>query len=51
MYYFNAYNDVIDDFIAIYNVLEMVLSSMLYVINDVIMCSSIIYIPVIYFLT
>ena len=51
MYYFNAYNDVIDDFIAIYNVLEMALSSMLYIINDVIMCSRIIYFPVIYFLT
>ena len=42
MFYFNAYYDVIE-FIAIYNVLEMALSSMLYVINDVIMCSSIIY--------
>ena len=29
MYYFNAYNDVIDDFIATYNVMEMELSSML----------------------
>ena len=37
--------------IAIYNVLEMALSSMLYIINDVIMCSSTIYFPVIYFLT
>ena len=50
MYYFNAYYDVID-FIAIYNFLEMAFSSMLYIINDVIMCSSIIYFPVIYFLT
>ena len=50
MYYFDAYYDVID-FIAIYNVLEMALSSMLYIINDVIMCSSIIHFPVIYFLT
>ena len=49
MYYFNAYYDVID-FIVIYNVLEMTLSSMLYIINDVIMYS-IIYFPVIYFLT
>ena len=30
MYYFNAYYDVIDDLIAIYNVLEMALSSILY---------------------
>ena len=51
MYYFNAYNDVIDDFINIYNFLEKALSSMLYIINDVIMCSSMIYFPVIYFLT
>ena len=36
---FNAYNDVIDDFIAIYSVLEMALSSMIYIINDAIMCS------------
>ena len=35
----------------IYNVLEMALSSLLYIINDVIMCSSIIQFPVIYFLT
>ena len=39
------------DFIVIYNVFEMVLSSMLYIINDVIMCSSIIHFPVVYFLT
>ena len=50
MYYFNAYYDVID-FIALNNVLEMALSSMLYIINDVIMCSRIIYFPFIYFLT
>ena len=50
MYYLNAYYDVID-IIAIYNVMEMALSSMLYIINDVIMCSSIIYFPVIYLLT
>ena len=38
------------DFIAIYSVLEMAL--FFYVImNDVIMCSSIIHFPVIYFLT
>ena len=35
----------------IYNVFEMARSSLLYIINDVIMCSSIIYFPVIYFLT
>ena len=50
MFYFNAYYNVID-FIAIYNVLEMALSFMLYIINDVIMRSSIIYFPVFYFLT
>ena len=33
MYYFNAYDDVIDDFITIYNFLEMALSSMIYIIN------------------
>ena len=36
MYYVNAYYDVIDD----YNFLEMALSSMLYIINDVILCST-----------
>ena len=41
MYYENAYYDVINDFIAIYNVIEMVPSSMLYIINDVIMSSNI----------
>ena len=50
MYYFNVYYDVID-FITIYNVLEMALSFMFFTINDIIMCSSIIYFPVIYFLT
>ena len=50
MDYFNAYYDVID-FITFYNVLEMALSSMLFIINDVVMCSSKIYFPVIYFLT
>ena len=49
MYYVNAYYDVID-FIAIYNDLEMALSSMLYIINDVIMCRSIIYFPGFFFL-
>ena len=51
MYYVNAYYEVIDDFIAIYNVLEMALSSMLYIINEVISCSKIMYFPVIYFFT
>ena len=42
----------IDDFITIYNFLEMALSSMIYwyIINDVIMCSNIIHFPVIFFL-
>ena len=51
MYYVNAYYEVIDDFIAIYNGLEIVLSSRLYIINDVIMYSNIIHFPVISFLT
>ena len=38
-------------FIIIYNFLEKVLSSMIYIINDVIMCSNTIHFPVIYFLT
>ena len=43
----------IDDFITIYNFLEMALSSMKYkyIINDVIMYSNIIYFLVIFFLT
>ena len=36
MYYFNEYYDVIDDFIAIYNVLEMALSSILLKIGEAI---------------
>ena len=51
MYHVNAYYDIIDDFKTIYNFLEMQLSSMIYIINDVIMCSNIIHFPVIYFLT
>ena len=51
MYYVNAYFDFIDDVIAISNFLEMALYSMLYIINDVIMCSNVIHFPVIYFLT
>ena len=47
MYHVNAYYDVIDDFIAIYNVLEMALSFMLCIINGVIMCSNIMPFPVI----
>ena len=31
MYYVNPYHDIIDDFIAIYNVLEMALFSRLYI--------------------
>ena len=50
MYYVNAYYEVIDDFIAIYNGLEIVLSSRLYIINDVIMYSNIIHFPVFFFL-
>ena len=37
MYYVNAYYDVIYDYKTIYNFLEIVLSSMIYIINDVIM--------------
>ena len=51
LYYANAYYDVIDDFITMYNFLEMAHSSMIHIINDVIMCSKIIHFPVIYFLT
>ena len=51
MYYVNAYYDVIIDIITVYNFLEMALYSMLYIINDVIMCSNIIYFLVIFFLT
>ena len=54
MYYVNAYYDVIDEFITVYNFLNMALSSMLYVINDVISqfrCSKIIHFPLLFFLT
>ena len=51
MYHVNAYYDAIDVFITIYNFFEMALSSMIYKINDVIMCSNIIKFPVIYILT
>ena len=51
VYNVNAYYDVIDDFITIYNNLKMVLSSYIYVIDDVIMCSDVKYFPVIYFWT
>ena len=50
MYYVNASYDVIDDFITIYIFLEIALSSMIYIINDVIMCSIMIHFPDIYFL-
>ena len=49
MYYFYVNYDVIDEFISIYNVLEMALSSMLYIINDIIMCSYIIQCQVSFF--
>ena len=49
MYYVNAYYDVINVFITIYNILEMALSSMIYIINDVIMCSNVINFPVFIF--
>ena len=39
MYNINAYYDVIDDFITIYNYLKMALSSLIYIMYDVIMCS------------
>ena len=51
IYYVSAYYNVIDVFITIYNFLEMVLSSMIYIINDVMMCSNIIHFPVIHILT
>ena len=51
MYNFNAYYDVINDIIAIYIFLKMALSSLLYIINDVIMCSDVKHFPVIYFST
>ena len=50
MFYVNAYYDDIDDFITIYIFLEIVLSSMIYIINDVIMYSNIIHFYDIYFL-
>ena len=47
MYNVNAYHGVIDDFITIYNNLKMALVSMIYMINDVIMCSDVKHFPVI----
>ena len=41
MYNFNAFYDVIDDFVTIYNYLKMALSSLIHIINDVIMCSDV----------
>ena len=49
MYNINAYYDVIEYFITIYNYLKMALSSLIYLINDVIMCSEVKHFPVIYF--
>ena len=49
MYNVNAYYDVIDEFITIYNYIKMALSSLIYIINDVIMCSDVKRIPIIYF--
>ena len=49
MFHVNAYYDVIDDFITIYNNLKMALVSLIYIINDVIMCSDVKHFPVIYF--
>ena len=51
MYNVNAYYDVIDGFITIYNYFKMALSSLLYIINDVIMYSDVKHFPVIYFKT
>ena len=51
IYYVNAYYDVIDVFITIYNFFEIALSSMIYKVNDVIMCSDVIHFPVNNFLT
>ena len=45
MYHVNAYYDVIDDFITIYNNLKMALVSLIYIINDVIMCSDVKHFP------
>ena len=41
MYNFNAFYDVIDDFVTIYNYFKMALSSLKHIINDVIMCSDV----------
>ena len=41
MYNLNAFYDVIDDFVTIYNHLKMALSSLIHIINDVIMCSDV----------
>ena len=49
MYNANAYYDVIDDFITIYNYFIMALSALIYIIDDVIMCSDAKHFPVIYF--
>ena len=50
MYYDYAYYNVIDNFITIHNFLKIALSSILYIINDVIMCSNIMHFPISLFL-
>ena len=49
MYNVNAYYHVIDDFLTIYNNLKTALSSLIYIRNDVILCSDVKHFPVIYF--
>ena len=49
MYYVNAYYDVVDELITIFNFLKLALSSMIYIINDVIMCSDIMHSPGVFF--
>ena len=51
MYNANAYYDLIYDFIPIYNYLKMALSSLIDIINDVMICSDVKHFPVIYFST
>ena len=41
MYNFNVFYDVIAEFVTIYNYLKMALSSLIHIINDVIMCSDV----------
>ena len=51
IYNVNAYYDFIDDFITIENNPKMALSSLIYILNDVIICSDVKHFRVIYFLT